>query len=600
MMARRSMWFVLRWCTRMKAGGVRVVIMLGALVCLLLPLHYAYAQETAMQEEAEHPAAPRAVRYGVTDMKDVALDATHPLADIVAEMINRRMPMSCIWAEIAGHYAEQGYHADAWRIQKAMLAKVVSGEVLLPDEALERVLKGMTALPARYQKWEDLEVELFSLFEGRQTSRRASEALGRLTATFDKIGEKNKALSFVKRFIAAYPDDTLGVKALNFMPATAVLYQDIAGAKKGTRAGAAAQLKLAETLARQNKTAKAVWAYKEYLQLYPNGFEVPTVIRTLTKLYEQTRDFKGAIEYSRKLLKHLAGTDAIAVAVRMARLYHRLGNRKEYVTVYLVIGDKYGVWYPTDAARSILNGAEHAHNNKWVREAAELYDACIQVVARANALPLGDLPRSKAGAQERLAFWKACLNVRSDAQETITPAIAKFAKKFSRSREAAYAQCVLSQLALEAGRIQEALEHAEALLGLLPNAPAARRLAADVRAKADSLGYAHRETRTARNSLGRLDVRGLEGAEAVYKLAHFHAKSGRLDEAIQNFQALVSEWPKSTLAPRALFDVAVLYRDGLKNRRRMRAALERVLVLYPETELGITAFQLLNKTKETK
>ena len=167
--------------------------------------------------------------------------------------------------------------------------------------------------------------------------------------------------------------------------------------------------------------------------------------------------------------------------------------------------------------------------------------------------------------------------------------------KNPRSREAAYARYVLSRLALDAGRIREALEHAEALVALLPDAPAAQRLAAEVRARTEGLGQANMERRAANEDVGRAEVGGLEGAEAVYKVAQFHAKAGSTTEAIENLDALALEWPESPLASRALFDKAELYRNALKNPVQANAALERLLVLYPETELGVKALQLLSK-----
>lgn len=574
--------------------------MINRFACMLLlvssvaaaPLGQAALEEGA----AKDGAAPKALRYGTDDLREIAKDPGHPLADFVAERLNKREPVPSVWADVASQYVELGYHADAWAIQKAMLQQFVSAELSLPDDTIARLLKGVTKLPERFRKWGDTESEMFSFFGGRQTSPRAAESLRRIIFTLDRIGQKEKSLSLARRFVAAYPNDIIGSEALNTLPSVAALYRQIAAEQKGKRVGATAQLKLGETFGRQNKLPDAVMAYKEYLDIYPEGFEVPDALRALTDLCEQTHDYDAAIQCSEALLKHLAGKEAIAVSARIARFHQELGHRKEYVATYMAIGEKYGLWNPTDTARTILGGAEYAQEHQWSEEAAMLYDACIQVVAQANNLPLDKLPRSVAAPQEQIAFWKACLNVAAD-DTSLDSTILAFVQKNARSREAAYGRYVLCRLALDAQKIQEALEEADALTALLPDAPAAQRLEGEVRAKIEGIGQSYVERRVANEGLGQTRPGGLDEADAVYRLAQLHAKAGQTTEAVESLAALADEWPESPLAARALFDKATLCRDALKDPDRAQATLERLLVLYPDTDLGVKAFQLLSRTE---
>jgi outer membrane protein assembly factor BamD (BamD/ComL family) len=554
------------------------------------------AQKEAATAAPESSAAPKGLRYGIDDLREVAKDPGHPLADFVGQKLNKREPLPSIWADAASEYVELGYHANAWAIQKAMLRQFVSGELALQDDALNRLLKGVTALPERFRTWASIETETFSFFDGRQTSARSAESLRQMISTLDRIGQNEKALSLAGRFVTAYPDDIIGAEALNALPASAALYRQIASEQKGKRAGAMAQLRLGETYVRQDKLPDAVAAYKEYLHIYPEGFEAAEALRALAGLCERMRDYQGAIECSEKLLTRLAGRDAIAVMTRIAAFDQALGHHKEYVAVYAAVAEKYGLWNPTDAARAILGGAEYAQEHDWANEAAELYDSCIRVVAQANSLPLDKLPRSEAPAAERLAFWKACLNV-ADDDKTVSPAITAFVQKNPRCRETAYARYVLCRLAMGAGKIQEAMDQAEALTALLPDAPEAQRLAGEVRAKTEGFGQAEMAERASSGDLSsRTDTSAMNsGVEAVYRAAQSHARAGRNAEAVANFSALAEEWPESPLAARALFDKAEICRDALNDPARAQATLERLVVLYPETDLGVKALQLLGK-----
>ena len=539
--------------------------------------------------------AAATLRYGADDLAEVAKNPGHPMAEFVRERLQKRAPLPQIWIEAASQYAEEGRHADAWAIQIGVIRSWVTGREPLSNDAAARVVKDMAAQPARFRKWEDLETELFGLFQGRQTSHRAAEVFAGIVAALDAAGANDKALAFAKRGVDAAPNDALGVAALNAMPASAAFCKEVAEKHGETRAGVVARLKLGAILMRQNDLAGAGAAYAAFLEKHPASGDAPKALEALIDICCRRRDFASALAYSEELLKHVAGADAIAVAERMARIHAHTQNRKRFVAAYRDIGERYGIWHPMESAQAIFAGGEHAKALGWADEAAELYDLCVCLIGQVNNLPLADLPRSQGDAEERVGFWKLCLNAAGE-QEGRFDRILAFVKRHPRSREAAYGRYLLAGEASRQRRFQEALEHAEAALALLPEAQAVKALVEDTRVKAGRVGQAHQERRAAEDSLARADVRGLSGAEAIHKLAHFHARAGRFKEALENLDALAREWPESPLAPRALFDMAMLYRNDLQQREQWRESMERLLVLYPETELGVSALQLLSRT----
>lgn len=94
------------------------------------------------------------------------------------------------------------------------------------------------------------------------------------------------------------------------------------------------------------------------------------------------------------------------------------------------------------------------------------------------------------------------------------------------------------------------------------------------------------------------DASSEKGALAVllYCKARAHAHQGLTNEAISSYLNVADEAPESSLAPKALFHAAMLYRDGIGDHALASALLRRIVFDYPESveaELARRELQVL-------
>ena len=550
--------------------------------------------------ETSPSVAADVLRYGEVDLRTLANDPSHPLAKFVSERLTRRLPMPCVWAEVANQYMEQGLYEHAWGIHHAMLGKAIRGEERLPPSAFELIVRGLVVFPTHFKGWDDIEEELFALFKGRQTNERACGVLKDFATALNKTGQVEKAISFARRFVSTYPDDAIGTEALHLIPSSALVYLEIASRHRGTKVGATALLKFAETRVRQGEPDGAVTAYKQLLRLYPGRPEVPRVLQRLARLLTDAGEREAALVYLEELREHVAGADAVEVAVRIAETHRRLGNWDQYLGTYRSIAEQCTKWAPLEAVQAVLAGADQAYREDRIPEAAELYELHVRLLCQVKGMSLEHLPTAKAIDQERVSFWRGCLKILDGREDEPSPRVADRCDRLPSTREAAFGHYVLARRTAAQGQWQESLQHAEALLTLAPGSRAAEQLAGEARARVTAFGTQDQRADEGFKGVIEPAIEEAKDPESAYEFAQNAMRTGRDSQAIRSLEALAATWPESSVAPRALFDAAMIHADRLGNREKMRDSLERLMVLYPETELGVTAFGMLNREGVTQ
>jgi serine/threonine protein kinase/TolA-binding protein len=88
-------------------------------------------------------------------------------------------------------------------------------------------------------------------------------------------------------------------------------------------------------------------------------------------------------------------------------------------------------------------------------------------------------------------------------------------------------------------------------------------------------------------------------AEALFRAAQIREGMGNHDQAVADYLKLVSLYPKSSRAPQAAYQTAVIYQHRIKDREKAISALQRVVEGYPESAFAPRAlFQLALLQKE--
>lgn len=83
--------------------------------------------------------------------------------------------------------------------------------------------------------------------------------------------------------------------------------------------------------------------------------------------------------------------------------------------------------------------------------------------------------------------------------------------------------------------------------------------------------------------------------QAFFLLSRLFFRQGRYQAAVAVLDTFAHRFPRSELVPRALLEQAAIYRQGLKDEARCRAALERVLVEFSSSAYAPLARNLLRE-----
>jgi tetratricopeptide (TPR) repeat protein len=546
--------------------------------------------ETAAQGVS--PAeAPGVLRYGRDDLNKVSKDGDHPLSRLIVEGFRDHKPVHAIWADAAARYVETEQWQAAWDIQRALLDGQIRGFIAFDEKLIQKIVTDILRLPERSMPWDVIEGELLKLLEKQEENACACRTLGAALRTLETTGEASKATALGNRLMRAHPNAPLGVEAAKNIPASLTVFEAGAGDLTGTRAGVELRFRLADALAEQGRQAEAVSAYEKCLRPDVLPDDEARALRGILASCEQAGDYAKAVECATRLLERLSGEEAVSLAARIAALHLRLDRRAEFFGIYANTAEKYGAWQPAAVAEFLMNGARSAEEKGWLPEAAGLYSTCWCVIAEASDLRASRLPSCTVEASVRIRFWKEALGLEEGAisQETVRT----LAESGPGTREAAYFHYASAEDAASKGEFSAAADHARTVVSLCRDSSAAVKLLSRIEAH---LAVAEARDAKTREQTLRGDG-GTQGAsvEELFRLAEERRATGDASAAVNALLRIAAEHPESELAPRALYDAAMMQRDALEDPRGARASLDRLSVVYPDSELGITALRLLSR-----
>jgi|TARA_B110000263_G_scaffold239554_1_gene241884 TolA-binding protein len=84
-----------------------------------------------------------------------------------------------------------------------------------------------------------------------------------------------------------------------------------------------------------------------------------------------------------------------------------------------------------------------------------------------------------------------------------------------------------------------------------------------------------------------------KASEALNKLAALAQQQGQMQEAIAYYERVLADYPESGHGDEAQFMIAFIYEEYVRDVERARLAYQRVIDLYPNSELAASARHLL-------
>jgi tetratricopeptide (TPR) repeat protein len=553
----------------------------GVIACSWCPR--IQAQQAAREVAQDRQMRP--LRYGTDSLHVILDDPTHPLYNMAYDITVSGALPSDTWRALAQLYAKEGDPESAWQIELGLLRKYACNQEQFSEKGFSALVSSLFVLPPRSKEWR-IEEELYGLFADLVWTPHASTVFAQLLRELNTLNKVDEAAAICRRVLEHAPDASMALAALDGMPPGEELYREIAEAYRDAKVGLHALRKLAGFLENAGRLNEAASSCLELIKRNPPPEEIARALRSLIQISEMRQDYMAAISYAEQLGRYAVGEECLALITRIGTYNLRLGRPEAYVKTYLEAARQCGAFQPASAAGAILEGAARAEEDGWLPEASDLYELAGRVLARSRDLSLDDLPPSGAPPEIRIAFWKRTLPVPQDPGP-VEDTVRLIAETYPASREAAWAYYCSARAALTAGDPETGLLHARKLAVLLPEAHGARSLLAE----AEGLGARQRDIERVLTSESDLTPEG------VYNLGRASLGSADYAEAVARFETLVDTWPQSPLAPRALYDAALAYRDHIQDAGQAQATLERLMILYPDTDLATRAYRLLHSTR---
>jgi tetratricopeptide (TPR) repeat protein len=92
----------------------------------------------------------------------------------------------------------------------------------------------------------------------------------------------------------------------------------------------------------------------------------------------------------------------------------------------------------------------------------------------------------------------------------------------------------------------------------------------------------------------RLDRNFVPQALVLFKIAGWLNETGKSREAVYVLNCLIKYHPKNTLVPKALYRVAQIFQEGMKDTKRSKKALTKLIHKFPDHEITAFARNYLN------
>ena len=92
----------------------------------------------------------------------------------------------------------------------------------------------------------------------------------------------------------------------------------------------------------------------------------------------------------------------------------------------------------------------------------------------------------------------------------------------------------------------------------------------------------------------RLDKKFAPQALVLFKLAGWLNETGKSREAVYVLNCLIKNHPQNTMVPKALYRVAQIFHEGMKDEERSKKILTRLIQKFPDHEITVFARNYLN------
>lgn len=521
----------------------------------------------------------RVLNYSRDDLKRVARETKHTFAPLIAEAMRDKKTMPSIWRLVARQYIDTRQWQAAWDIQRALLEGAASNVIALDDSETQKLIVDVLQLPPEFGKWEDVDTPLSTILSGQAENPRSCKLFSTTHGALRAAGEGQKAFNIASQLLRKHPNSPLGIEAAKVIQGNGRFLENLLKEVEGTKAATELQFRIAESAREQGKTLEAISAYEKALAQNVNKEDRSRALRGVFELYGTSSNLEKAREWGDRLLEEISGPDALLLAERLAAMEIELNRHETFCRFCLDFAKGHR---SSAVAEFLVQQAERAEEQQWLHEAATLYTFAFCLIADANDLRIDELPDSEAEAERRIRFWKNALGI-GEKGIVSDPRSKSLAENEPGTREAAYYHYAAAEDALSRGDFDGALPHVRIVAQLCPKSSAATRL----------LGRVEAQLKTITNQGLSLDE--VASIEDLARRAERRRASGDAVGAASDFMLIAETHLESDHAPRALYEAAMIHRDILNDSDTAVDLLERLYIVYPDSEMGATALRLLSR-----
>ncbi len=368
-----------------------------------------------------------------------------------------------------------------------------------------------------------------------------------------------------------------------------LLENDQGGAAAGAAAG-----EIMKSLAAEGKFTEAIAVGEKQLAGTPAAPVRVPILEKLAPLYEQAGEPMKAAAAYREAAQDAGEEEIKAGFLRQAaQLAQRNGDGEGALTAWKQAVESFLRADTLEGLGALAESAGAAMELKKPGEAIKFYRQAAALLAGED-FPTGEENLSVVGEEElsaRAGFWKDWLDYLEAKGGRELPGFNPVIANYPHSFEAGLAHCLLARRWFDQRDPAEAEKHVRFARQAFPDDRGVQELSrlimeAAGKSKKAAMEISVLEVRRAKESrVGQAEIR--------FRLGELRREKGDYAEAIGEWRRIVTDFPESPFAVRALAQIASASGEFPGNREKMEETYGELICLYPETETAGAALEYL-------
>lgn len=331
-----------------------------------------------------------------------------------------------------------------------------------------------------------------------------------------------------------------------------------------------AQKVLADTYYKTGKYVEAITLYSDFIEKHPEESKASIADKIAISSYRLHGEDKMAKQYE-EMISRFQG-DTTRATVEMSPIMEALADNFYKTKQYI----KAIIFYKKATYASKKRPAKLNPN----KEDELIFE--------------NDPKYSKEDLAAKARYWKAYLYYSRKEYNEAVPIYQEFLAKYPNAIEAANIHYDLSRYYLGGDEIGKAHEHLKLATSLCPRSPQIAKLKRKINSIYDKDRKLSKEIERQLKIAQADNISDEDASVAWYRAGQLWVKKGEYEKAISAFQKTANTYPNTKNAPKALYNIAMIYGNHLKNKEKMNQSIGQLMSKYPNHELS---FKILSINK---